>query len=488
MSQVEGTAVFVHEEEVDWSPVTVNLPVREGDRFVLLEDSRMEFEFNEGSFLRLGSDTDAEFHKLGEEKVRIRLNLGGLILRINRSTFYVVSTIFATVGLNGSGLYRLDLEPNGAIRIVVRGGSAKVSTVVSSRTLYEGEVLTIRGPDDSLSTTALSYLKDDFDFWSDRRDALQVAYRANRYLGRCYAGVSDLDRYDSWGYLSIYGHVWWPRAPQGWCPYRNGRWICYPGWGWTWISDEPWGWLPYHYGVWIYSPYYSRWCWVPQNLAEWSPATVDFYSGQGYVGWSPRNPQGRETKSRNRRDRRHWNRARISFSTQRQFPTPEGLTPVGEKDFLEGRKTRYLSPEPEGVKLLTPHLPSRLDRLMLERLRVHGIGEAKAGTEVLPGELSGSIHRVFSSLSTRTSDPGDTIQRVRAKSEVGGLGKSRVVLKKNSSLPHSSQRFSLPRRTDYQSDRSTSSRDDADLTRPSQKGDSDRGFSGAHSFPRVRYR
>ena len=243
----------MHEEEVDWSPVTVNLPVREGDRFVLLEDSRMEFEFNEGSFLRLGSDTDAEFHKLGEEKVRIRLNLGGLILRINRSASYIVSTIFSTVGLNGSGLYRIDLEPNGAIRIVVRKGSAKVTTVVSSRTLYEGEVLTIRGPDDSLSTIALSYLKDDFDLWSDRRDALQVAYQATRYLGRCYAGVSDLDRYGSWGYLSIYGHLWWPRAPKSWCPYRNGRWICYPGWGWTWISDEPWGWLPITMGLDLFS-------------------------------------------------------------------------------------------------------------------------------------------------------------------------------------------------------------------------------------------
>lgn len=73
---------------MDWSRVSVNFPVGESNRFVLLEDSRMEFEFNEESFIRLGSDSDAAFHKLGQEEVHTGLNLGSVIFRIDSSIAY----------------------------------------------------------------------------------------------------------------------------------------------------------------------------------------------------------------------------------------------------------------------------------------------------------------------------------------------------------------------------------------------------------------
>ena len=372
VSEVMGTAAFLHEEEVDWSRVAVNLPVREGDRFVLLEDSHMEVELNERSFLRLSSGSDVAFHKLGQEEVHIGLNLGGVIFRINSSIAYDVSTNFVRIVLSGPGLYRLDVDPNGQTRIVVRKGSSKVSSRAGSRTLYEGEVLTILEGDDSLNKVALSYLNDDFDLWSDRRDARQVAVQAARYLGGSYAGVSDLDRYGEWGYLSVYGHIWWPRAARGWCPYRDGRWMNDPGWGWTWISNEPWGWLPYHYGAWTYVPYYSRWCWVPGYLTQWSSATVHFYSGQGYVARSPRDPRESRTKGQMRGRNNHWSTGRISFSTRRRFPAPEGLTLLRETDFLEGRQTQYLSPEPGVMDSLKPNLSGGIGRLIPEKLGVPG--------------------------------------------------------------------------------------------------------------------
>jgi len=56
--------------------------------------------------------------------------------------------------------------------------------------------------------------------------------------------------------------------------------------GYTWISAEPWGWLPFHYGYWNFAPDMG-WFWMPGSFAAWSPALVNWYSGPGWLGWSP---------------------------------------------------------------------------------------------------------------------------------------------------------------------------------------------------------
>ncbi|HJQ82708.1 MAG TPA: DUF6600 domain-containing protein, partial [Candidatus Binatia bacterium] len=95
-----------------------------------------------------------------------------------------------------------------------------------------------------------------------------------------------LSSYGQWDDDDEYGRVWRPTVTVGWSPYVDGYWAWTP-YGWTWVSYEPWAWT-FHYGRWAVSP--AGWVWVPGFV--WGPAWVDWYWGDGYVGWAPLSPFG----------------------------------------------------------------------------------------------------------------------------------------------------------------------------------------------------
>jgi hypothetical protein len=91
--------------------------------------------------------------------------------------------------------------------------------------------------------------------------------------------------YGAWVDEPSYGSVWRPAVSIGWRPYVDGHWV-WTAYGWTWIAPGPWGWT-FHYGRWAYVPI-QGWVWVPGTV--WGPAWVDWYYGDGYVGWAPLAP------------------------------------------------------------------------------------------------------------------------------------------------------------------------------------------------------
>ncbi len=93
-----------------------------------------------------------------------------------------------------------------------------------------------------------------------------------------------LDPYGTWVDDDQYGHAWQPAVSVGWAPYVDGSWAWTP-YGWTWVSDEPWAWT-LHYGRWVLLP--GGWAWMPGTV--WGPAWVDWFSGDGFVGWAPLPP------------------------------------------------------------------------------------------------------------------------------------------------------------------------------------------------------
>ena len=97
----------------------------------------------------------------------------------------------------------------------------------------------------------------------------------------------DLAPYGNWYSSPRHGLVWAPaRVGASWRPYQDGHWA-YCDYGWTWVSDDDWGWATFHYGRWYLDPELG-WVWVPGT--EWAPAWVDFYEGNGYIGWAPLPP------------------------------------------------------------------------------------------------------------------------------------------------------------------------------------------------------
>src|SRR6185369_7970579 len=100
----------------------------------------------------------------------------------------------------------------------------------------------------------------------------------------------DLGQYGAWSDVPDYGVVWQPTYSPGWQPYVDGYWA-WTSYGWTWVSSEPWAWT-LHYGRWVVLPAHG-WVWVPGTA--WGPAWVDWYWGDGYVGWAPLSPFGHVT-------------------------------------------------------------------------------------------------------------------------------------------------------------------------------------------------
>jgi len=97
----------------------------------------------------------------------------------------------------------------------------------------------------------------------------------------------SLNPYGYWVDAPGYGRVWRPNEDSSWRPYVDGQWI-WTSYGWTWSSPEPWGWT-FHYGRWGFANSYG-WVWTPGYT--WGPAWVDWYWGDGYVGWVPLAPAG----------------------------------------------------------------------------------------------------------------------------------------------------------------------------------------------------
>lgn len=356
VSYVEGIASYEHGVEVDWTEVVTNLPVAEGDRFILQDDSRVEVELHGGNFLRAGSSTDFRIVTLQQNRADVQLLEGDLALRVNRDGQYTIRCGSWRAVTNREGLYRMHCAPEEELWLAVRKGAARLTSERGERQVNAGEVVTISDPRNGIFASSHRYELDDLDIWNDRRDAL--------YAGGLYApesdnvrpGYYDLNLYGRWGYLSPYGRVWWPNVGHSWSPFRYGRWLHYPRWGWTWIGHEPWGWAPYHYGSWVYDRGFDRWCWVPR-FNVWSPAIVNFYYGRGFIGWKPRGP----------RDPVHVDRSRIvNIGSRIVDPHPDGITVIPRGDFISGRATtdRFLVP---GESLTTSLRPLQRDRIA-ERL------------------------------------------------------------------------------------------------------------------------
>ena len=296
VSFMDGRAAYESSGDVDWNEVTLNLPLVSGDRIVGHPDSRIQVELGDGNFVRISGETDVFFTELSRKKTLLKVHQGDLILRVNDAGSVHLEMDPAAMRIRKKGLYRIQVDPDGTMRLVVHKGRAEVTSRHGKERVETGQELLLDAR--QVGIQALVRDLDDFELWSGRRDALLVSSRSTGYLGGVdYPGVHSLDRHGHWAHYGSHGHVWVPAVAVGWAPFRHGRW-CYLAGGWTWVSYEPWGWLPYHYGRWIYYGPRARWAWVPGGFNRWHAAHVDFYWGNGYVGWAPRGYYGRGRRGR----------------------------------------------------------------------------------------------------------------------------------------------------------------------------------------------
>ena len=288
---VEPGVTLQRATEVSAEEAQANLPFLPGDRVWTDASGRAEFQFPDGTVVRLDrrSKLDYSGHEEGqEERVVLRLWSGSTFLRVRArgSARFEVETPAGTVRALDRGMLRVDVDA-GETRVSVYAGEAVLDDGRRQVRLAAGERTFARWGAQAEEPRRFEPggENDDFAQWDGLRESEErSAARSSEYLPDeldAYAG--EFERNGQWQYESTVGYVWIPRVEIGWQPYSNGRWAWTP-YGYTWVPYERWGWAPSHYGRWGQSASFG-WYWVPGRT--WGPGWVSWAVGGGYVGWCP---------------------------------------------------------------------------------------------------------------------------------------------------------------------------------------------------------
>ncbi len=314
ISLIHGDVSTQRGDSGDWQAAALNAPVVAGDHVSTGDRSRVELQLDNANVLRLDEHAQAGVNALDRNTIQVQLGQGRANYTVLRNSDATAEIDTPNVSIHPDrqdGSYAIYVAGDGHTEVVVRRGSADISTPQGSTRVDSGQMITVEGTGDQTQYKISGAPdRDDFDRWaSDRNNKIQNAQSWHHTNGY-YTGSEDLDAYGHWKDVPDYGQVWVPTVGPGWAPYRAGQWVWEPGWGWTWVSYEPWGWAPYHYGRWMYVD--DGWGWWPGPVYAnpyyypvWAPAYVSFFGfgggwgvnvgfgfggGWGSIGWLPVGP------------------------------------------------------------------------------------------------------------------------------------------------------------------------------------------------------
>jgi hypothetical protein len=312
VSYVHGDVSSQRGDNSEWVALTQNAPVSQGDRVATGQNSRAELQLDSSDVLRMSNSATANITNLSRNSIQVQIGQGLVTYSVLKGSeaSAEIDTPNASVHPQGPGEYRVVVNSDSETQVIVREGSADISTPQGSTHVDQGEMITVQGTDSPQYKTEAAIGRDEWDTWNDQRDHRITGASSWGKTDRYYTGSEDLDTYGTWSEVPDYGPVWIPSGVgPDWAPYRAGRWVYEPYYGWTWVSYEPWGWAPYHYGRWFV--YGNSWAWWPGPVAGypgyypiWSPAYVSFFGfggggfgvgigfgfGFGRFGWLPCGP------------------------------------------------------------------------------------------------------------------------------------------------------------------------------------------------------
>lgn len=306
LSYVSGDLGLMPAGSTEWAAADVNRPLTNGDKLSSGPDARAELELG-GAALRISNQTDLGVLNLNDQIGQFELTQGTLsitVRSVDQGASYEIDTPTMALVINQPGTFRVDVgaNGNGSTVTVFDGGGIVYGENNAQRQVFSGR--SYQFGDSTLNDMTVSDIqgRDEFDAWSNDRDAQYASSNRTQYVSPDVVGSQDLNQYGDWQQDEDYGAVWYPTTVQaGWAPYSVGHWVWIGPWGWTWVDAMPWGFAPYHYGRWAYVR--SRWCWVPGPVSVrpvYAPALVAFVGGAGFgvsvgigaapVGWFPLGP------------------------------------------------------------------------------------------------------------------------------------------------------------------------------------------------------
>lgn len=286
------------------------IKLQAGDKVSTGTDGRVEVLLNPGSYLRLGSDSTFAFETNDLEDLKLNLFQGSAIFEVLAADDFKVSVRLpkAEVSLNRSGVFRIDVAPDGTGKISVWKGKSFIGS--DRAELKEGRTALLGDSNVTISRFDRDN-PDSFDTWSRSR-AKELA-KLNARLERRALRDSLIGSFDQglWTLYTSFGLWVFDPVRLYWCFLPFGR-----GWG-----------SPYGFGY-----YFDLWyCRLP-NYIYMSPPPPPVVNPP--VGNNP--PQTTGNSSPNETNAERWRRLTT--------PTFQRVNPSGDE--IEERRNRNSVSDP----------------------------------------------------------------------------------------------------------------------------------------------
>jgi hypothetical protein len=293
LSLIQGNVQILTQDNDDWTPASINMPLYEGDRLWVAEESRLEVQAEGGVYVRADERTSLDILFVGSDAMQLYVDEGHLFINNRHGGIQTVQvdTPQSSIRSYDNSIMLLDVQEDSTTEVQALKGYLHAENREGKTMIGPGNALTIR-PDGTAEIAPIG-TPDEWERWNMDRDRQLVVWgESSRYLpDALHEYSSDFDQYGRWVYVSEYGYIWNPGVTAAdWVPYREGHWQWVRG-RYVWISYEPWGWAAYHYGRWAYVTG-TGWCWVPPAVNEiyWGPGYVGWVNTPEYIGWVPLAP------------------------------------------------------------------------------------------------------------------------------------------------------------------------------------------------------
>lgn len=318
VSAVEGDLLRYVPAENDWVALVRDAPCSTGDTLYTGNKSMAELIIPNGTWIRIGDNTQVQFIALDTDLAEIDV-AAGLVRFYNKGSDTVIKATspFGYVLVYPGGVFDYYVGENSVEVVAVKGTISFVHASTNGRYDVSAGNPPILA-DLNQVTSGDSGIDPGWDGWNKNRENFwalkgRVTGQSAQYLPPALRhDAYVLEENGRWERVYYDGSERWFWRPTtistGWAPFTNGRWTEWYG-DQTWIPAEPFGYITHHYGNWIYVG--NRWYWAPPVVPAtvglpllnvgyfWYPGRVSWIHSGQYVGWVPLAP--RETYYSHRR-------------------------------------------------------------------------------------------------------------------------------------------------------------------------------------------
>jgi hypothetical protein len=174
---VSGKVTWRSDDSAKWGRAETNRALDEGAQLSVEHGGRAEVRFDDGTLLRLGSDSDITLQTVyvddqGEyTRVRMTSGIATLQARTDRSVFEI-NTPFLSVKTIGPSRVRIGVGED--VEVAVSRGRASLEGDPGKTTLNSGDFVSLRSDDTTYAVRALP-APDSWERWNEDRDHRQAA-------------------------------------------------------------------------------------------------------------------------------------------------------------------------------------------------------------------------------------------------------------------------------------------------------------------------